>query len=246
MNKKYKIINDFDFKYYITNCLNNYIDNDNFFVNIFYFILILIVISLIYSFIYKNNSYEKFTSQNISQDITHKTHNLSHLVNILNEYDNNMFISQNFDKIKSGKDDNIDELEFVISKFDKRDLPYIPTENKLLINTENELTNIIDKVKNMKNIYKVGDIVNKNSDFNITATDICYKNNKSDISQEILIKEYPNCMVCSVTDKKNLHNSPSWHNTHTNINSVCLYNPSSTNSNIPNLSKCQEFCNIKK
>lgn len=153
-------------------------------------------------------------------------------------------MSQNFLKVDESSFN--DELNFLLFDFANTKLPEINMDNKKLINTQSEFNEITAEAKTMKNFYKPGDIVNSNSTFDITKNDICYRSNGKPINPDAnFVKNYPNCMVCSVENPNTLENSNAWIHTKTNIKEVCLFNPNAeSNSGIANQEQCQKFCNI--
>jgi hypothetical protein len=115
-----------------------------------------------------------------------------------------------------------------------------------VINTQSELNSVLGEASAMKNIYNPGDIVTESSSFNVTKNNICYRKGRNPIvPSESFLNNYPNCMVCSVESPQTLLNSDTWVDTKTNISQICLYNPTAeSNSGIPTLEMCQQFCNI--
>lgn len=153
------------------------------------------------------------------------------------------YISSNFDKID---DESFKGTDFLTHRFNSDGYPQIDLKNFKVIENQEQLDNVIGEVKTFKNYYKPGDIVTDKSSFNINSTNICYRADGKPMKLTEEFKEkYPQCMVCSVVDKKDLPDSDTWRETKTNINTVCLFNPESkNNSGIPNLSECKKMCKI--
>ena len=154
-----------------------------------------------------------------------------------------VYLSNNFYKIDDSSFNN--QVSFINDNINDVRLPESEFTNKKLIKTQQEWNNILKKANDYKNLYKVGDVVIKPSDYNITKDDICYKDHKQIMSSEPDFKtKYPECMVCSVNPETDYKNTKSWKNTKTNIHKVCLFNPStSTNSSILNYDGCKNLCN---
>jgi hypothetical protein len=164
--------------------------------------------------------------------------------NLLEEQERSFYLAKNFDKIDESSFN--DENNFIMSSFNNIILPEINLSKYHVISTTAEMNNVIEEAKQFKNYYKPGDIVMNDSDFGITRNDICYNPQQELIkSNPDFISQHPGCMVCTVNNKDDYKNTKSWRNTHTNIEQVCLYNPSAeAESNILNLDGCKKFCNI--
>jgi ABC-type maltose transport system permease subunit len=244
MNKKYKIVNS-----------NSYEDYTIFYV--LYIVLFFVVIFIIYKIILNFNQSESFvnienekklSSEQLLLNLQEKNNELNNFKNTLEEKLNQqalaVYVNQNFNKVDSSSFN--DELSFLLADFANTTLPEINMKGKYLIQTQSEFNNVLAEANNMKNIYQPGDLVTTNSTFNLTKDDICYRSNGKPIkANQNFMNKYPNCMVCSVEGEKNLKNTATWNDTRTNINQVCLYNPSAeANSGIPNLEQCQQFCGI--
>jgi hypothetical protein len=213
-----------------------------------------------------NNKFENFdtvssSSQNqtktnnivpnqIMTELIEKNKELTNIKNVIQEklekQSQAIYLSQNYDKVDSSSFN--DEMMFLMDKFSNTNFPSVDLTNKTVIKTQPELDSILSEAKLMKNFYNPGDIVNSNSTFSIDKNNICYRSNGQLVKPTVeFLQKYPECMVCSVESEQNLYNTNSWKTTKTNINKVCLYNPDAeTNSGIPNLSDCQNFCGIPK
>jgi hypothetical protein len=238
MNNKYYIVNSNEPKF----CIDY----------LFYIIILIFVIYLIINF---NNNYEKenFEEDNginlLNKDELYKQCSLSNdfilkknkeLENKINEQNRAIFINKHYNKI----DENNFNNELFYKYFENVSFPQINLNNKVLINSVEDLNKIKDDMRNYKNIYKVGDIVNQPSTENISSDDICYKDYDMNIlDNQNLKKNYTNCMVCSINSPENYKNDISWEKTKTNIKDICLYNINSEdNSLIPNYNKCKQLC----
>jgi len=244
MNKKYQIVNS-----------NSNEDCTIFYL--LYIVLIFIVIFIIYKIIY-NFSYQedfavvstenKLSPEQIMQELQQKNNQLSSIKNTLQEklqeQSKAIYISSNFNKVDSSSFN--DELSFLLLDFANTKLPTIDTTNKKIIENQTQLNVVLNEAKNMKNFYNPGDIVTESSNFNITRDDICYRSEGKAINPTpTFMEQYPNCMVCSTEPEQSLYHSNTWFDTKTNINQVCLFNPTAeSNSGIANLSQCQKFCSI--
>ena len=243
MNKKYQIIN-----------LKSNEECTIFYI--LYIVLIFVIIFIIYKIIsnfcfaekFELASEKKLTPTYITNELEEKNNELNNLKNTLEErlaaQSKAIYISKNFNKVDTGSFN--DELAFLLNNFANTKLPEINIDGKNIIQTQSELDSTLAKASVMKNFYKPGDIVTSDSTFQIEKNDICYRHNGKPINPDsTFMEQYPNCMVCSIEDPAILPNSNAWINTKTNINQVCLYNPTAeTNSGIPNLEQCQKFCNI--
>lgn len=163
---------------------------------------------------------------------------------LLEEQERSFYLANNFDKIDESSFN--DENNFVLSTFNDIILPEIDLKKYRIIKTTAEFNNVLDEAKKFKNFYKPGEIVIDNSDFNITRNDICYSPQQELInSNPNFISQHPECMVCTINNKDDYKNTKSWKNTRTNIEQVCLFDPSvESESNILNLNGCKKFCNI--
>lgn len=191
---------------------------------------------------------KKLSSEQILSSLIDKNNELTNIKNTiqdkLEKQSQAIYISQNYNKVDSSSFD--DELLFLLTDFANTKLPEIDIDNKKLIDTKEELGSILSEASKMKNFYKPGDIVTANSTFEIDKNNICYRHDGKPIkpSQEFISK-YPECMVCSIEHGHDVHDSNSWKYTRTNIDKVCLYNPTAeANSGIPNLQQCKQFCGL--
>jgi hypothetical protein len=231
-----------------------------------YIVLFFVIIFIIYKIIFCNSNREKFENVSMSSTITPEssTNTMSTqeslqyfkekndelntikdaLQNKLLKQSQAIYISQNFNKVDSSSFN--DELTYFLANFTDTKFPELDMSSKNIINTQSELNTVLSEAKSMKNFYKPGDIVSANSTFDITKDNICYRHNNQPIKPTPeFMKKYPNCMVCSIEDESNLKNTLGWKNTKTNISKVCLYDPNApTNSGIPDLSQCKQFCGI--
>lgn len=273
MNKKYEIINlrtkddntifyvlyivlIFVIVFIIYKLIYNFIPQENFYTNN-------------YNIINKNNTsdnnYENFQTNNTipSENITNnkssdnkltmesliqQNKELTQMKDIIQEkldkQSKAIYISQNYNKVDSSSFD--DEMIFLLDDFVNTIFPQIDIDNKKIIKTNSDLESVLNQIKQMKNFYQPGDIVKKNSTFDIDKNNICYRHDGKPIKPtQDLLNKYPECMVCSVEPSDNVYNSKAWKTTKTNINKVCLFNPTAQkNSGIPNLQDCQKFCAI--
>jgi len=242
-------------KYEILNSKSNY---DSIIFYLLYIVLIFVVVFIIFKIIYKFNNYENFKnttdnqnklSPETMQELIEKNNELTNIKNSiqdkLEKQSKAIYISQNYDKIDSSSFDN--EVDFILGKFNSTTFPQMNLDGKKIINTESDLSSVLNEVKLMKNFYKPGDIVLTNSTFDIDKNKICYRQDGKLIKPTVdFLQKYPECMVCTVESEQNLYESNPWKTTKTNINKVCLYNPTAeTNSGIPNLNDCKKFCNVK-
>lgn len=188
------------------------------------------------------------SSEKIISQLINKNNELTSIKNTieekLKEQARGIYISQNYNKIDSTSFE--DELSFLLTDFANTKLPEITIDGKKIVQTQSEFDNVLAEIKEMKNFYKPGDIVTSNSTFGITKNDICYRSNGKPIKADAdFISKFPDCMVCSVENTDGLKNTNTWKYTKTNINKVCLFNPTAEeNSGIPNLKQCQNFCGI--
>ncbi len=226
-----------------------------------YIVLFFVIVFIIYKIIfYSNSKKEKFenvittpstimSSQETLQYLTDKNKELNTikdtLENKLLEQSQAIYLSQNFNKVDSSSFN--DELTYLLVDFADTKFPELDMGNKKIIESQSELNNVLSEAKGMKNFYKPGDIVTTSSTFGITKDNICYRQNNKPIKPTPdFMKKYPNCMVCSIEDDKNLMDTPGWKHTKTNISKVCLYDPNATSkTGTPNLAQCKTFCNIK-
>ena len=244
MNKKYQIVN------------SNQNENSTFFY-LLYIVLILVIIFLIYKislYLTPSANIDNFTTtqmltpgqqmESLQQENVQLVYIKNTLENILSEQSRGIYLSTNYNKIDESSFN--DEVNFINTDFDNINLPSIDLSNSNVISTQAELNNVLSEVSLMKNYYNSGDIVTANSTFNISKNDICYRSNGKPINPDpSFVKNYPNCMVCSTESPETLSNSNAWQHTRTNINKVCLFNPTSeANSGIPNMQQCKQFCNI--
>ena len=252
MNKKYLIVNS-----------NSNEDCTIFYL--LYIVLIFVIIFIIYKIIFSFSKRDGFstvestanltlpvqnelTPEQVMNNLQIKNDELTNiknsLQNKLQEQTNAIFMANNYIKVDSSSYN--DELSFLLLDFSNIKLPEIDTSTKKMIDTQNELNIVIDEAKHMKNFYKPGEVVTENSTFGITKNNICYRHNGKPIqTTPAFTEQYPNCMVCTVESPNDVHNTHSWQHTKTNIDKVCLYNPTATsNSGIPNLDQCGKFCGI--
>lgn len=194
------------------------------------------------------NKLKKMSPNQILTELIDKNKELTNIKNTiqnkLEQQSKAIYISQNYDKVDSSSFN--DELMFLLFSFQNTKFPEINLEKKKTIETKSELESVLSEAKNMKNFYKPGDIVSVNSTFDIDKNNICYRNDGNPIKPTVeFLQRYPECMVCSVESEKDVYNTNSWKTTKTNINKVCLFNPDAeSNSGLPNLSDCKNFCGI--
>lgn len=192
---------------------------------------------------------KKMSSNEILTELIDKNKELTNIKNTiqnkLEQQSKAIYISQNYDKVDSSSFN--DELMFLLFSFQNTKFPEINLDKKKIIETQSELESVLSEAKNMKNFYKPGDIVSANSTFAIDKNNICYRNDGNPIKPTAeFLQRYPECMVCSVESEQDIYNTNSWKTTKTNINKVCLFNPDAeSNSGLPNLNDCQNFCGIK-
>lgn len=245
MNKKYLIA-------------NSYSNEDCTIFYLLYIVLFFVIIFIIYKIILSFSKNEGFatvettsnmlTPEQILMNLQVKNEELLNIKNSLQsklqEQTNAIYIANNFSKVDSSSYD--DELGLLLLDFASIKLPEIDTKDKKLIDTQNQLNVVLDEARHMKNFYKPGEIVSENSTFGIAKNDICYRSNGKPIkTTPDFIAKYPNCMVCTVEDPNDVYNTHSWQHTRTNIDKVCLYNPTAEkNSGVPNLDQCKKFCSI--
>jgi hypothetical protein len=248
MNKKYNIVN---FK-----------NSDSFIDYLFYIIIILfLIIYLIYiTYIYeidnnidtiliKSNNIENFNN-NIQQkdqkiptieklkkeneDLLSINNNIEKK---LTEQSRALFLSKNYNKIKESSFNN--EINFIDADFNSTGLPEIDISEYNVIKTSEDLTKLINSASEFKNIYKVGEVVENPSSYNISKNDICYHHFKDKLSNDPAFEQkYPKCAACKLNNKD-------WTTTETktNIEKICLFNPdASEQSGILNLEGCRKIC----
>ncbi len=219
-----------------------------------YIILFSILFYLIYKLIFVKENFENTcdTKNNNSGAIVAELKNENkELANFKNTIDNKMvelerakFLTDNYDKIVTEPDDKL--TPSIYASFEKSNLPLIDIDKYRVIQDTSDLTNLLSQVSKYKNIYKPGDIVTDPSTETINKNIICYqdKGKLIETTPEFL-KNYPECMVCSINESSDLKDSLGWKNTKTNISEVCLYNPNpDPNSPIPTLNDCKKFCKI--
>jgi hypothetical protein len=153
-----------------------------------------------------------------------------------------LFLSNNFYRIDDSSFSN--EISFINNDFVDIRLPASDFDGKTLIKTQQDWNDLLAKANGYKNLYKVGDIVIKPSEYNISKDTICYKDYETHLSNDPNFKKkYPECMVCSVNPDEDYRNTKSWKNTKTNIHKVCLFNPNApANSTILNYDGCRKLC----
>jgi len=240
-------------KYIISNSKNSI---DDLSCYLFYIILILVSICFL-SKMFSSYESEYFAgttpsiinitstptpTSNKNNDLIIKNEQLSKTLNSLQEklllQERTQYIANNYNKIVDSSFP--DELNFLNVYFTSIDLPKIDLSTYNVISSQSQFDDLIKQAKEFVNFYKIGDIVTKNSTFNIDKNTICYKNTTTPISNEYIIS-HPDCMACSIND--DYENTKSWKNTKTNIDKVCLFNNNaSPNSGIPNLSDCTKLC----
>lgn len=271
MNKKYEIINlskddntifyvlyivlIFVIVFIIYKLIYNFIPQENFYSNYFnienkndtlvnyeHFQINNIITSETNKLI--DNKSNKSTMESLIQQNKELTQMKNIIQEKLEKQSKAIYISQNYNKVDSSSFD--DEMIFLLDDFANTIFPQIDTDNKKIIKTNSDLESVLNQIKQMKNFYQPGDIVKKNSAFDIDKNNICYRHDGIPIKPTTdLLNKYPECMVCSVEPSEDIYNSKAWKTTKTNINKVCLFNPTAQqNSGIPNLSDCQKFCAI--
>ena len=156
-----------------------------------------------------------------------------------------LFLSNNFYRIDDSSFNN--EISFINNDFVDIRLPASDFNGKTLIKTQQDWNDLLAKANGYKNLYKVGDIVIKPSEYNISKDTICYKDYETHLSNDPNFKKkYPECMVCSVNPDEDYRNTKSWKNTKTNIHKVCLFNPNApANSTMLNYDGCRKLCSTK-
>jgi len=167
------------------------------------------------------------------------------LENTIKEQTRAVYIANNYYRIDDSSFNN--EKTFINDNFADIKLPESDLENKRLINTVDEFNDEIKKANGYKNFYKVGDVVIKPSDYNISKDDICYRDYKKSLSNDSQFKiKYPECMVCDVNNDSDYTNTKSWKTTKTNIQKVCLFNPNAPSaSTILNYNGCKKLCGFQ-
>ncbi len=153
-----------------------------------------------------------------------------------------LFLSTNFYRIDDSSFNN--EIAFINNDFVDIRLPASDFDGKTLIKTPQDWNDLLAKADGYKNLYKIGDVVIKPSEYNISKDTICYKDYETHLSNDPdFKKKYPECMVCSINPDADYKNTKSWKNTKTNIQKVCLFNPNApANSTILNYDGCQKLC----
>ena len=156
-----------------------------------------------------------------------------------------LFLSNNFYRIDDGSFNN--EISFINSDFVDIRLPPSDFDGKTLIKTQKEWDDVLAKAGGYKNLYKVGDVVIKPSEYNISKDTICYKDYENNLSSDPNFKKkYPECVVCSINPDEDYRNTKSWKNTKTNIHKVCLFNPNApAHSTMLNYDGCRKLCSTK-
>ena len=229
--------------------------------NIDYFFYIIILILLIYAIILYINFYffpvkihserflslaeqELIASLKSENEMLLNTHN--EIINKLEQQKRASFLSLNYDKVD--EDSYNDENDFINTSFNTTELSVIDISKFKIIKTEEEFDKILAEASNFKNIYEPGDIVTKNSNFNVSSENICYNSYQESIRNDPdFIKNHPKCMACTVYPQNKYKDTHSWNTTKTNIEHVCLYDPSAEeNSKYLNYDGCMKFCNIPK
>ena len=259
-----------DLNYNSKNTINKKSD----YVQILYLVIFIAILFFIYKFIYSSRNNEPFNdvgsspgsglslsnplvnslksikseclNPNVIQELKQTKKDFDSvkdkIFNRIKEHDQAVYISNNFNKINP---DSFDKEKDFLNLYNN-DYPSIDLSNYKLIKNQSELNNLATQASNFKNIYSPGEIVDSSSDFNIDKNKICYQQKGSYLDNDPnFIKNYPQCMVCSINPSDNYKNMPSWDNTKTNIKEVCLFNPNpEPNSGIPNLDNCKKLCSI--
>ena len=221
MSKKYKLVNSNEDEV----CVDFYI---------FYIVLIFIVIFTV--FYINNYNIEGFFNSNTDDNLNQK-------INELEKQKRELLIANNYYKVD---DTSINEIiTFVNDDFNNNELPSFHKQKYRIIQNQMDLNKFKDDISRFKNIYKPGEIVIDDSDFNITKNDICYRDNGKLIkTDDDFLAKYPQCMTCSVHEK-NIYDTREWQNTKTNIDKVCLFNENNKNlPGVPNLEQCKKFCKV--
>ena len=236
-------------KYYIVNPNESKFCIDYLFYIIFLIFVIYLILNLTNN--YENENFEEVNANiSLNKDELYKqcTLNNNFILNKNKELEKknkqqerSIIINNNYNKI-----DNDFNNDLFYKYFEDITLPQLNLNNKVLVNSEVDLNKIKSEMRNFKNIYKVGDIINKSSSENISSDDICYKDFDMNIkSNQDLKNKYTNCMACSINSSENYLNDNSWKKTKTNIKDICLYNVNSEdNSLIPNYNKCKQLCGV--
>lgn len=180
-------------------------------------------------------------SQDSVKNLIDQNNDLSNKLNMLEEkvalQNRLLFISNNY--IKINENSFPDQLKLINLYFKHIDLPEIDLSTYSVISKQEDFNDLLNEAEKFVNLYKPGDLVNKNSSFNIDKNTICYKN----IKDTEYINAHPDCMVCSVNN--DYLDTRGWNNTRTNINTLCLFNKDAeVNSGIPSENDCKKLCNI--
>ena len=205
-----------------------------YFIYIIIFILVLtIIISL---FRNSKNNIEKFNGDEM--DVTSRIHNYKQELELAKLKEDRLRteieLIKNYTKIDDDDFNNIN-THALRTFFDNSIIYPSLKENVKTIDNINNLSLLISRTADLKNIYKVGEKVMHDSTFYTTSNDICY-NNVPSTQQEL----YNGCVVCSVNPSNNYISTKN----KTNIESVCLYNDSENkiDSSIPTSSTCENIC----
>ena len=155
-------------------------------------ILIIIILStiffyLIYIILY-NKQNENFNMLDNKSNILNKNKIHDKMGNVITECEKNKLESnieiENLKQELSEKNQK-EDIRNNYTKYNKsvhnliiRDIyvPKISFKDKIIIDTDAQLNQLIAEANQFKTNYNVGDIVSKSSNFNVTADDICYKN----------------------------------------------------------------------
>lgn len=213
-------------------------------LNVLLTILIVIIGIWIGIIIYRNISHESFQTISTNDDsIVRKK-----LTSALEKQLDAQYIKNNFDLIEPSSMEQ--KMQQIMSEYGKVQFPSVDTirsKDLMFISNTNELSDVVNKAKSMKNFYNVGDLVVSNSTFGIDKNKICFGSGANTGAE---IGKFTECMVCSVIPDDQLENSRSWKTTRTNINKVCLFNPnvdpntSSPADAIASMEQCKKFCKI--
>lgn len=213
-------------------------------LNVLLIILIVIIGIWIGVIVYRNISHESFQTASTNDDsIVRKK-----LTSALEKQLDAQYIKNNFDLIEPSSMEK--KMQQMMNEYNKVQFPSIDTigsKNLMFISNTNELTDIVNKAKTMKNFYKVGDLIVSNSTFGIDKNKICFGSGANTGAE---IGKFTECMVCSVIPDDQLENSRSWKTTRTNINKVCLFNPNidpnttSPADPIASMEQCKKFCKV--
>ena len=99
-----------------------------------------------------------------------------------------LFLSNNFYRIDDSSFNN--EISFINNDFVDIRLPASDFDGKTLIKTQQDWNDLLAKANGYKNLYKVGDIVIKPSEYNISKDTICYKDYETHLSNDPNFKKH--------------------------------------------------------